>query len=232
MNYLDEINNFFGFSNDELVEKLLKVNLSIFTDEINCKIGTLAAMSKNEEHHKFAQKILSKLVDKHERDSPYLILKWLIQIQKGKMDLGEIIQEWSQRYPDNLSYSRINLWAKQLTDDPIKIIGNYCQHLEIFWNDHLGWFKLGELYLNEKNFNKASFCFEEAISLDPENSKYYYFAGKARLEILENSEINQNIAKKFLSKAILIDQNNNEAISLLIKIPGQNQELFKTYFTK
>jgi tetratricopeptide (TPR) repeat protein len=120
-----------------------------------------------------------------------------------------------------LVYSRAVLWLKQKTDDPIQLIGDYVRHLELFWDDDLAWYKLGELYAKEKLFDQAAFCFDEAIGIAPRFSYYYRSAAEARLK-LPRTKINVEVARKQLCKAVMIDNTDQQAWKLLIDHTTEN----------
>lgn len=47
------------------------------------------------------------------------------------------------------------------------------KYLEIFQCDVESWFELAEIYLAELEYEKAAFCFEELILLNPANFLIY-----------------------------------------------------------
>jgi len=232
MEYENEINRYYGFQNDPLVQKLSKVDISSLEPTLQLKIGILAAMSDNEEHNRISHRVLSELSDKYENTSPYRILKWIGQFKNGNETIREQIADWSIQHPDNLAFSRISLWTKEHSDDTIKMIGNYVQHLEVFWNDDIAWFKVGKLYYEEKEYERASFSFDEAIIINNDVPDYYVAAARSRISYEQEPNQKQKteeIAKKLLSKAILLDENNREALTLLIKISTDNKEKYQRY---
>jgi tetratricopeptide (TPR) repeat protein len=147
-----------------------------------------------------------------------MLLKWLSRIQDGRgslENLGGQIADWANEHPDDLVYSRATLWLKHKTNDPIQLIGDFVRHLELFWDDDLSWYKLGELYVKEGLFDQAAFCFDEAIGLAPKFHYYYRAAAAARLR-LPGNEVNREVARKQLCKAVLLNPGDQEAWQLLI----------------
>ena len=153
-----------------------------------------------------------------------MLLKWILQIQNGKDTNGNIekqIEDWAGKHPDNIIYSRAVLWLKSRSKDNIELIGFYVQHLENFWKDDLCWAKLGDLYAKEKLYERSTFCYDEAIGLNPNCSTYYKNAAKFRLLMTSEDEEAQrkrtSIAIKQLCHCVTMDESDAEAWKLLIE---------------
>lgn len=217
MALVNEIDRAFGFQDDFLAEKIIKQGMSGYDDIAICKIGILFAMSDKPEINEKANEMLRKLTTKHDRTSPYMLLKWIIQIKQGKKGLEAQIGDWARNHPEDRAYSRVVLWMKDKDEDTITLIGSYCRYLEIFWNDDFAWVRAGQLYMKEKAYERAAFCFEEAIGLNP-TADVYTQAALARINIQKEKEENLEIARKELSKAVLLDEHYEKAWTHLIAI--------------
>ncbi|KAK8890192.1 hypothetical protein M9Y10_034962 [Tritrichomonas musculus] len=220
---LNDLDHFLGFPKDDLARKMLEAGTNKLSDIDSCKLGILLSMSNDENLQGEARKILVKLTAKHDRTSPYMLLKWIIQIQNGKDMNGNLegmISDWAKQHPDDIVYSRSILWLKSRSRDNIEMIGAYVKHLETFWRDDLSWFKLGQLYDEEKLFDRASFSYEEAYGLNPERQEYLTAAARSRLNIVTESakekEENKNIAIKQLAKSVMMNDQDAVAWQLLI----------------
>ena len=210
-----EIGKKIGFPDDDLCQRCLKAGINKFDDKYMCLIGIFCSMSSDEEIQGKAKIVLNKLKTKHDRSGPFMLLKWIIQIQDGK-DNGNLekqIEEWSQLHNDELLYSRVILWLKQTSKDNVELIDAYVKHLDSFWKDALVWAKLGELYAKEKLYDRSVFCYDEAIGLDSENAMYYKNSAKYRLLLGSNKDI----AVKQLAKSVMLNEKDPEAWDLLIK---------------
>lgn len=220
---LNDLEHFLGFPKDDLARKMLEAGTNKLSDIDSCKLGILLSMSNDENLQGEARKLLVKLTAKHDRTSPYMLLKWIIQIQNGKDMNGNLegmISDWAKQHPDDIVYSRSILWLKSRSRDNIEMIGAYVKHLETFWRDDLSWFKLGQLYDEEKLFDRASFSYEEAYGLNPERQEYLTAAARSRLNIVTESakekEENRNIAIKQLAKSVMMNDQDAVAWQLLI----------------
>lgn len=227
MSIKERIEHSFGFQDDELVREVFASKNQNFDDIIRCKIAIIAAMSSNEEYQKRAKETLRQLTEKYDRKSPYMLLKWIIQIQEGRGNALEAqIEDWASHHPDDVAYSRACLWLKEKTADTISIIGAYVKHLEVFWDDGFAWAKLAELYKSEKLFDRAAFAYEEAIGLFP-LAKYYIGASECHL-LIGDEENHIRTAKAQLFKALSLDEKNEKAWGLLLPLisdPDQRQKL-------
>ena len=222
MEYQSEVEANFGFKNDELAANLSKVNLKDLPEEYITKIGLICALSDDEEVRKTAGKVINIIKKKHDRSGPFMLLKWVMRTKEGQEGLDEQLKDWSENHPDQIVYSRILLSLN--TSDNITLIGAYTKHLEQFWDDERAWIQLGQLYEKEKFIDRAAFAYEEAIALNPKNADTYVKAAKARV-----ANGNEDIARKQLSKAILLDNKNIDAINALIKLDGPNKEKLIKY---
>lgn len=218
-----ELDHFLGFPNDTLARKILEAGTKKLSDIDSCKLGILLSMSSDEHLQDEARALLKKLTAKHDRTSPYMLLKWIIQIQNGKDINGNLegmISDWAKQHPDDMVYSRSIIWLKSRTRDNIEMIGAYVKHLETFWRDDLSWFKLGNLYDEEKEYDRAAFSYEEAYALCPEHQEYLTAAAKSRLSIEaktpKEKEENRTIAIKQLAKSVMMNDQDAVAWQLLI----------------
>lgn len=94
------------------------------------------------------------------------------------------------------------------------------KHLEVFQCDHESWFELAEIYLSEYEYEKASFCFEELILLNPVNFLFYqrYAETKATIGGLDNILI----AKTYFCQAARLSGNvSNRALWGIISLSEQ-----------
>ena len=230
MSIKDRIEHSFGFQDDNLVEEALKIGTEKYDDILICKLAIIAAMSGNEKSIEFAKNTVRKLSEKYDRKSPYMLLKWIIQIQEGRSHgLEAQIEDWANHHPDDVAYSRATLWLKEKTSDSISIIGAYVKHLEIFWDDGFAWAKLADLYKNEKLYDRAAFAYEEAIGLFP-ISRYYLGAAECHLLLADegiNNEVNIKIARAQLFKVLSLDNTNDKAWHLLLPLITDQNQLIK-----
>ena len=218
-----EIDHFLGFPKDDLARKMLEAGTNKLSDVDSCKLGILLSMSSDENLQAESRKLLVKLTAKHDRTSHYMLLKWIIQIQNGKDMNGNLegmISDWAKQHPDDIVYSRSIIWLKSRSRDNIEMIGAYVRHLETFWRDDLSWFKLGNLYDEEKLYDRAAYSYEEAFALNPERQEYLTAAAKSRLNIDTSSqkekEENRSIAIKQLAKSVMMNDQDAVAWQLLI----------------
>lgn len=224
-----EVDKCYGFDNLVLAEKLREIKLDGLSDENILKIGLICAMSGDDDERSYlvekgreCLKILSK---KHDIASAFMMLKWVIQLAiEYKETVVQQIEEWSTRYHDEQAFSRIFVWT-QRNATPSQLIAFYVDHLENFWSDHLSWYNLGNIYRSEKFIDRAIFCFEEAIALAPDESKYYVAAAEARLK--QNKK--DPYAVRQLSKALLLDPKNVEIVDKLIELKSKNHDKLVEY---
>ena len=222
MEFAAEVDASFGFCNEQLAEKLQKVKFQGLSDEYICKIGIVCGLSENEEIREQAKRALNYLKKKHDRSGPFMLLKWVIRIREGETGLDEQLEDWKNIHPDQIVYSRVIL---TLSDkDPIALIGAYVKHLELFWNDEGAWEQLGSLYMKEGLADRAAYSYEEAILLLPNKASNYINAAEAHIKLNDIE-----IARKQLSKAILLEPKNTKAINMLIQLGGPNTEKLQKY---
>jgi len=96
------------------------------------------------------------------------------------------------------------------------------KYLSVYQCDAEGWFELAEIYLSEYEYEKAAFCFEELIILNPSNYIIYqrYAETKATMGNLDNLKI----AKKyFCQSARMSGFNSNRALLGLVVVCEQLQ---------
>lgn len=219
------IGRYFGFPDDRIVAEAYERGIEKFNDIQLCQIGIFAALSDNEDYYDVkAPSILKMLAAKgHIKTSPVMLLKWLIQVKRGKDTSGNItsqIEFWAQEHRDDIMYSRVALVLNSQKRDAIEIIGLYIKHLELFWKDDLAWANLGSLYSAEGNHNMAAFAYEEAIALEPNVPEYYREAARSRL-LFKGDQRKQeeftSIALKQLAKAVMLDETDSSAWDLLIE---------------
>lgn len=229
MELIKAIDRSFGFPDDRIVEAAYKQGIDTFSDVHICKIGVFAALSDNEEYYdKKASSILKRLTDKHNRTGPFMLMKWLIQIKRGRDVSGNMvgqIEDWARQHPDDLVYSRVTLQLHASHKDRIEVIGLHIKHIELFWRDDLVWSRLGALYELEKKYEMAAFAYEEAIALCPGMASNYRLAAAARL-MLGNEEYTE-IARKQLCKAVMLDEMDQEAWNLLIEYTTDEKKCAK-----
>jgi tetratricopeptide (TPR) repeat protein len=232
MSLVDELDHWYGFPNADVYTGIVKQGLDkTFTEVQLCKLGLLAAMEPTDgDIHPRAPKLLALLRKQHESSGPLRLLQWVIQIQSGRGSLENLtgqVDDWAKAHPEDLVYFRTKLWIAEKQTEPIELIGQYVIHLEMFWDDDLAWFRLGHLYHDVNKYEQAAFAFEEAIALAPKHNYFYVAAAKARLAIQPWKTINGDIARKQLAKAVLIDEQDQEAWQLLIDNTTDQQKLQK-----
>ena len=213
----------FGFPDDSIVAEAYEKGIDSFSEILLCKIGIYAALSDNEDYFdKKAPAILVKLHKNHDRASPVMLLKWLIQIKRKRDPNGNLlkqIEDWAKEHFDDLFYWRTMLVLHSLSKDNIEVIGMYIKHLEIFWKDDMAWARLGALYNTEKSYEMAAFAYEEAVALVPSVAAYYREAARNRLLVKDEGKRQAyvEIARKQLAKAVMLDERDAEAWRLLIE---------------
>jgi tetratricopeptide (TPR) repeat protein len=239
MALVEKLEHWYGFPNAGLYTRIVKQGLDKTFSEIQlCKLALLAAMEPSDgDIHPRASKLLVALRKKHESSGPLRLLQWIIQIQIGKGSLENLsaqVDDWAKAHSEDLVYFRAKLWIAERQAEPIALIGKYVMHLELFWDDDLAWYKLGRLYVDVGKHEQAAFAFEEAIGLAPQDRRFYVAAAKARLAIKPQKLVNVEIARKQLSKAILMDDQDDEAWQLLIDNITDEQKLqkFRAYRNK
>ena len=222
MSAISQIDEYYGYPNDELARQIISEGLDKLDDIQLCKAGLLFAMSHDEKIQNEARQILMKLIGKHDRSPPFMILKWLIQINNGrdKDNLSNMITDWAKNYPENIAFSRTTVYLKLITQDSIEKIGSLVSHLEKFWNDTASWAILGKLYEEEKLYDRAVYSYDEAYAFH-QKSEYLTASARCRLlmqpDSIASHQENKKIAVKQLAKAVILDNNNLEALDLLIK---------------
>jgi tetratricopeptide (TPR) repeat protein len=96
------------------------------------------------------------------------------------------------------------------------------KYLSVYQCDAEGWFELAEVYLSEYEYEKAAFCFEELIILNPSNYIIYqrYAETKATIGGVENLKISK---KYFCQSARMSGFNSNRALLGLVVVCEQLQ---------
>lgn len=95
-------------------------------------------------------------------------------------------------------------------DNINQVITELNKYLEENCLDKEAWLELADIYMEHMNYEKALFCFEELLIIDPENlnnmmrvAELYYTIG--------NTVENQTYARKYFSFILLTDENSLRA---------------------
>jgi len=86
-------------------------------------------------------------------------------------------------------------------------IKELVEYLKKFMNDHEGWLELGELYIQEQEYTKAAFCYEELILTNPHN--HLYHEKFAEIQYTINSSESLELARTYFAQALKLNPNNN-----------------------
>ena len=75
------------------------------------------------------------------------------------------------------------------------------KYLSVYQCDAEGWFELAEIYLSEYEYEKAAYCFEELIILNPAN---YIIYQVNNFDIMTHKEIMSNSRDMLKRKRLLV----------------------------
>eukprot|EP00386_Alphamonas_edax_P014710 GDKI01045074.1.p1 GENE.GDKI01045074.1~~GDKI01045074.1.p1 ORF type:complete len:328 (+),score=122.80 GDKI01045074.1:87-1070(+) len=116
---------------------------------------------------------------------------------------------------DTVSRKRLAavLKGQKRTAQAVDVLNKY---LDEFATDVEAWHELAEIYLQENNLSKASFCFEELLMHDPRN--VYYAVTYAELQY---SLGEYETARKYYSLALQLDDSNARALWGLLLVSEQ-----------
>jgi len=98
------------------------------------------------------------------------------------------------------------------------------KYLSVYQCDAEGWFELAEIYLSEYEYEKAAYCFEELIILNPANYIIYqrYAETKATIGGVENLK---TAKKYYCQSARMSGFNSNRALLGLVVVCEQLQTM-------
>ena len=90
----------------------------------------------------------------------------------------------------------------------------YVEHLNLFLKsypaDLEAWQELGSIYTTTKNYNKAAFCYEELLVVNPSNTHAYVRLGE--LLFTQGGLANLRNAKDYLCFVVTKDKYNYRAL--------------------
>lgn len=89
-------------------------------------------------------------------------------------------------------------------------IRDLCDYLKKFMNDTEAWSELGDLYIQEQEYNKAAFCVEELILSNPHN--YVYYLKYAEIQYTINTMESIELAKSYFSQAYKFNPDSIRAL--------------------
>jgi len=94
--------------------------------------------------------------------------------------------------------------------DTSKAVGELAKYLKVFQSDQEAWQELCDLYIQEQEYNKASFCCEELLLHNPHNHLYHQRLAEIRYTMggfdnLEN-------AKQYFSQAVKLAPSNMRSL--------------------
>lgn len=104
-------------------------------------------------------------------------------------------------------------------NDYIRELNNY---LEVEPLDEEVWLELAMLYAENGNYNKASFCFEELVVLNPSNEAYNIKL--AEMYITVGGKTNIELAIKYLSYLITKRPDNTRALWMIYRVVCEDKE--------
>lgn len=87
---------------------------------------------------------------------------------------------------------------------------NILKSIFRFMTDVEAWQELSELYINEHDFNKAAFCIEELILLNPHN--HLLHQRYADIKYSQGGAENIEIAKTYYFQALKLNPGNMRAL--------------------
>ena len=77
------------------------------------------------------------------------------------------------KYPKSLKNPKNQNPAKKHQGKLAECVQELNKYLSIYQCDGESWWELAEIYLNENEYEKAAFCFEEIIIIQPTNPLIY-----------------------------------------------------------
>ncbi|XP_072175423.1 ER membrane protein complex subunit 2-like [Diadema setosum] len=99
------------------------------------------------------------------------------------------------------------LKAQNRIGEAIKELNNYLSN---FMSDHEAWMELADLYIQEQNYNKACFCYEELIMSNPHN--HLYHQKYAEIQYTQGGTECMETARKYFAHALKLNSNNMRAL--------------------
>lgn len=110
---------------------------------------------------------------------------------------------------NSLYYKRkiaILISQKKISD----AIKEMCEYLKKFMNDHEAWLELADLYIQEQEYAKAAFCYEELIITNPHNHLYHerYAEILYTMGTLESLELSRG----YFAQALKLHSSNMRAL--------------------
>lgn len=93
-------------------------------------------------------------------------------------------------------------------------IRELTEYLKKFMNDQESWLELSELYIQEQEYSKASFCIEELILANPHN--HLYHERYASIQYTINTPESLELSRSYFAQALRLNQNNMRALYGLI----------------
>ncbi|XP_039255040.1 ER membrane protein complex subunit 2-like [Styela clava] len=96
------------------------------------------------------------------------------------------------------------LKAQGKTSDAIKSLTEY---LKTFMADAEAWLELSELYTEELEYGKASYCMEEVILSQPLN--HLYHQRYAEIKYTQGGMENVSLARDYFAEAVYLSRNSN-----------------------
>ena len=119
----------------------------------------------------------------------------------------EIYLEILESTPEDMATMKRLISLYRNNDMPNDAITMLNKYLEINQIDEEAWLELCDIYLSKQNFQKAQFCYEELISVNPNNYQY----NLKYAEILYSQGIGNNcalatleMARKYFSHSLVL----------------------------
>ncbi|KAI1290178.1 ER membrane protein complex subunit 2 [Halotydeus destructor] len=89
-------------------------------------------------------------------------------------------------------------------------VSELCEYLEKFMNDQEAWLELADLYIQEQEYSKAAFCYEELILNNPHN--HLYHEKFAEIQYTINNADSLELARSYFSQALKLCPTNLRAL--------------------
>lgn len=92
----------------------------------------------------------------------------------------------------------------------VEAIKELAEYLKMFMADFEGWQELSDMYVQEQDFSKASFCVEELILHNPHN--HLLHQRYADIRYSQGGQDNVEVARSYYCQALKLNPNNIRAL--------------------
>ncbi|KAL3279511.1 hypothetical protein HHI36_017020 [Cryptolaemus montrouzieri] len=122
----------------------------------------------------------------------------------------KILNEIIKTDPTNSSARKRKVAVFKAQNKIIEAIKELVEYLKIYMADAEAWQELSELYLNEHDYNKASFCMEELILHNPHNHLLHQRLADVRYT--QGGFENMELARAYYCQALKLNPTNLRAL--------------------